>query len=144
MPRTSTILEILIASPSDVVEERRLLVAVFEEWNVAHGRSRGCVLQPVLWETHSTPEYGDRPQAIINRRLVDACDGLVGAFWTRLGTPTGDALSGTVEEINRIRDAKKPVMLYFSTREPVLESIDTQQLDALRAFRKDCQSRSLY
>jgi hypothetical protein len=52
-----------------------------------------------MWEISATPAAGDRPQAIINRQVVDQADILVGAFWTRLGTPAGRALSGTVEEM---------------------------------------------
>jgi hypothetical protein len=39
---------------------------------------------------------------------------LVGIFWTRIGSPTGEADSGTLEEIERVGNAKKPIMLYFS------------------------------
>ena len=37
-------------------------------------------------------------------------------FWTKLGTPTGVADSGTVEEIDQFVEANKPAMLYFSSR----------------------------
>jgi hypothetical protein len=35
---------------------------------------------------------------------VESGDILMGVFWTRLGTPTGKAPSGTVEEIEHFRD----------------------------------------
>ena len=57
------------------------------------------MLLPVGWETHATPAMGDRPQAIINKQILAGCDLLVAVFWTRLGSPTGAAASGTVEEI---------------------------------------------
>jgi hypothetical protein len=38
-------------------------------------------------------------------------------FWTKLGTATGVAASGTVEEIDRFVAAGKPAMLYFSPAE---------------------------
>jgi hypothetical protein len=39
---------------------------------------------------------------------------LIGVFWTRVGTPTGIAESGTLEEIERVAAEGKLVMLYFS------------------------------
>ncbi len=57
---------------------------------------------------------GDRPQGIINNQVVRNCDMLIGAFWTRLGSPTGVEESGTVEEIKWFLKQQKPVMLYYS------------------------------
>ena len=57
------------------------------------------MLEPVGWETHSVPELGDRPQAIINRQILRESDLLIAVFWTRIGTATGAHPSGTVEEI---------------------------------------------
>lgn len=143
MARGATVFEILIASPSDLVEERDLVRESIQQWNVLHGRHRECVLEAVMWETHTTPDFGDRPQAIINRQIVDSCDALIGTFWTRLGSPTGEAPSGTVEEIERIAAANKPVMLYFSSRQIDPSRIDTTQLEALREFQKECRTKSL-
>jgi len=103
----------------------------------------GVVLEPVLWETHATPEMGARPQAIINRQLVENCDILVGAFWTRLGTYTGTAASGTVEEIEEFRKAGKPVLLYFSSVPVVPESVDAEQYKRLVQFKEQCQKEGL-
>jgi hypothetical protein len=87
-----------------------------------HGED-GVLLQPLMWERDATPEAG-APQAVINRQLVDKADILIGLFWTRLGTPTTEAESGTVEEIERMIAADKPVLLYFSRLPVVPESID--------------------
>jgi len=57
---------------------------------------------------------GDRPQAILNKQLGEISNILIGIFWTRLGTHTGQAESGTVEEIEEFMKAGKPVLLYFS------------------------------
>lgn len=65
---------------------------------------------------HSYPESGDRPQALLNRQIVAREDFLIGIFGTRLGTPTGVAESGTIEEIKEFRKAVKYVALYFFER----------------------------
>jgi hypothetical protein len=56
---------------------------------------------------------GRRPSS--NDQLVDDADILIGLFKARIGTPTGISASGTIEEIDRLVAAGKPVMLYFST-----------------------------
>lgn len=143
MTRQATVYEILIASPSDTTKERLHISEAIHSWNTVNSLSYGIILEPVLWETHATPEMGDRPQAIINRQLVESCDILVGVFWTRLGTHTGKAESGTVEEIEEFRKAEKPVLLYFSSIPVVLQSIDIGQYTKLLEFKKQCQNNGL-
>lgn len=70
---------------------------------------------------------GDRPQAIINKQLLEQSDLLVAVFWTRLGSPTGATNSGTVEEIEEHLAAKKPTMLYFSSAPVRPDSVDNEQ-----------------
>ena len=135
MPYQATIYRVMIASPSDVAEERQIIREVVNEWNAVHSSIRLIALLPVGWETHSAPEMGARAQSIINRRLLDSCDLLVGAFWTRIGTPTGESVSGTVEEIARHIGEGKPAMLYFSSVPVIPEIINREQYDKDRHQR---------
>jgi hypothetical protein len=80
---------------------------------------------------------------VINRQVLADCDLLVAIFWTRIGSPTGSALSGTVEEIEKHLKAEKPAMLYFSNAPAHPDSVDEDQIKALRAFRHDCRSKGL-
>lgn len=127
---------ILIASPSDVEEEREIAVRVIQEWNDLYSYSRKVALLPLRWETHTAPDYGTRPQEVINRAIVDHCDLLVGIFWTRIGSPTGIAESGTIEEIERVGNAEKPIMLYFSRIEIDPDKIDLTQIEKLKRFKE--------
>lgn len=136
MPFPAQVFRILIASPSDVAEEREMAVRAIQGWNDLNAADRQLVLLPLRWESHSAPEYGTRPQEVINRQVVDHCDLLVGIFWTRVGSPTGVAESGTVEEIERVANAGHPVMLYFSQTKQDPEKIDIEQLAKLREFKK--------
>lgn len=87
----ATVVRVLIASPGDTVNERRVLREVIEDWNSLNG-DQGVFLQTLRWEGDATPELGgNRAQGVINRQLVDSADMLVGVFWTRLGTPTSEA-----------------------------------------------------
>ena len=129
------VFRVLLASPSDVTEEREIAVRTIQEWNDLNAAERQLVLLPLRWETHSAPEYGRRPQEVINRQVVDRCDLLVGIFWTRIGSPTGVSDSGTIEEIERVAIKGKPVMLYFSQAHQDPEELDLDQLAKLREFK---------
>jgi hypothetical protein len=133
----------MIASPSDVEQERRIAKEVVYYWNSLHSLTTKIVLEPINWETHSSPEMGDRPQAIINKQMLKNADLLIGIFWTRLGTPTGKADSGTVEEIQEHIKASKPAMIYFSKQPVVLESVDNDQYQKLKKFIDECKSKGL-
>lgn len=134
---------VMIATPSDVQVERNIIREVVYKWNSANSHPRKIVLLPVGWETHSTPLIGDRPQEIINAQVLKDSDLLVAVFWTRLGTPTGKAGSGTVEEINEHIKAGKPALIYFSSAPVRLESVNEEQYAALKEFKEECKKRGL-
>ena len=135
MPFRSETYRVLIASPSDLEDERRAATDAINEWNAQHAAAEGIVLLPVKWETHALPETGTRPQGAINRQLVISSDLLIGMFWTKLGTNTGVAESGTVEEIDQFVSDGKPAMLYFSSRPLNPNRIDLAQSRKLRKFK---------
>jgi hypothetical protein len=143
MPRRSKVYRVLIGSPSDLAEERQTATNAVNEWNAQHADSEDTVLLPVKWETHAVPTSGVRPQSAINDQLVDRCDILVGMFWTKLGTSTGVAVSGTVEEIDRFVAAGKPAMLYFSRRKISNDKVDPKQVAKLRRFKAATYKKSL-
>lgn len=143
MSFSATVLNVLIASPSDVPEEREAITQSLYEWNALNSQSTGFVLLPVKWESHSAPTMGDRPQGIINTQVVRSCDMLIGAFWTRLGSPTGVEESGTVEEIKWFLKQQKPVMLYYSKKQADIDLIDTQQLEKLKEFKKSIRDKGI-
>jgi hypothetical protein len=143
MPFPATVIPVMIASPGDVTEYRTVTRNVLHEWNYIHSQPTGVILMPVGWESHSSPELGSTAQDLINDRVLEDCDLLVGIFWTRLGTPTGRASSGSVEEIQRHVEAGKPAMVYFSEAPVVMQTVDMTQFSALQQFRKWCQSRGL-
>lgn len=143
MPFTATVVRVLIASPGDTAGARAALREALDDWNSLHAENDGVMVLPVMWERDAVPEMGDRQQGIINRQLVDVADMLIALFWTRLGTPTSEAESGTAEEIERFLEAGKPVLLYFSA-EPVLpDSVDPEQHRRLVEFRKSMEARGL-
>lgn len=143
MAYDARVINVMIASPGEVARERHLAREVILERNNVHSRDRSLVLMPVAWETHAVPAMGERAQEIINKQLLREADVLIGVFWTRVGTPTGVAASGTIEEIEEHLKAGKPAMLYFSTAPVRPDSVDENQYRALREFRQSCRERGL-
>jgi len=139
----ANVLSVMIASPSDVIEQRDDIRAILSNWNFVNGLMRSLVLMPVAWETHAVPDLSGRAQGLINDRLLANCDFLVGVFWTRLGTPTGDFESGTVEEITRHIDAGKPAMVYFSDAPVAPQLLDVAQYENVKKFKTWCFERGL-
>jgi hypothetical protein len=143
MSYRASVIKVMIASPSDVAIERTIIRDVIYEWNAVHSEDRGIVLMPVGWESHSSPAMGDRPQEIINKQILKGCDLLVAVFWTKFGTPTGKADSGTAEEIDEHLASGKPALIYFSSEPVVPDSIDVDQYRAVKEFEREKMSKGL-
>jgi hypothetical protein len=138
------VLNVLIASPSDVYEERDLITNSIYKWNALNSQEEHIVLLPVRWETHASTAYnGSDTQEILNEQFVRDCDILIGVFWSKLGTATLKSSSGTLEEIEEFVDLKKPVKLYFSSQ-PLPQDIDIEQLIKLREFKEIYQQKGIY
>ena len=144
MSYTAKVFNVMIASPGDVASERAIIREVLYEWNSVHSKSRNIVLLPIGWESHSSPEMGSSPQSIINEQILDKCDFLVGVFWTRIGTATDKYASGSVEEIEKHIELKKPVMLYFSGQPVAMDTVNLDQVKELKTLKDSCKTRGLY
>lgn len=142
MPRQRTVLDVFVASPGDTHDERSRLDVVAAELN----RATTFQLDLIKWETHARPAAG-RPQQVVFDTTTRTPDILIGVFRQRLGTPTGVADSGTVEEIENAlsfwqqfqqgRGRRIEIMLYFK-RPPydVHSEADHEQLGQVLRFRQ--------
>jgi hypothetical protein len=140
----ANVLKVMIASPSDVADEREIVTNVLYQWNNANAVTRELVLQPVKWETHSSPQMGAPAQSLLNEHLLLDADIVVGIFGTRVGTATTDFISGSVEEIKRHVATGKLAMLYFSHVPVDPHAIDPKQWAALQTFKEECRTGGLY
>lgn len=140
----ANVIEVLVASPGDTNNQRETIRQAVLRWNSTESRHFGVVLLPVMWETHTYPDLSQPAQPSINKQIVDDADILIATFWTTLGTPTADAQSGTVEEIERFTTNGKHVCLYFCDMPVVPLDQDTNDLDSLRGYRDDVKSKGLF
>jgi hypothetical protein len=145
MPQTIQLFRILLAAPSDITEEQELIAELIDEWNVHHGDNAQARVELMNWRTHSHPESGKRAQALINRQFADRADIVVAIFWRRLGSPTGKAPSGTVEEIERAQRRGKKVMVYFSQRPGMKKDpLDPREEARIQRFKQKLGRNALY
>ena len=142
MARAAIVLRVLIASPSGVSDERDIIRNAIHEWNAVHSLTQQIVLEPLRWETHSYPASGERPQGIINKQIVADADAVIAIFGHRLGIPTKEEQSGTIEEIEEFRKHGKHISLYFFSG-PVPRGADHEQLDALGRYQQQRRKDSL-
>jgi hypothetical protein len=152
MAGTVTNIKIFVAYPDDVAAERAVLDGVVKELNVTWSHTKGIRLEVVDWKTHSWPNFGSDPQAVINEELGEDYDIFIGIMWTRFGEPTPRAGSGTAEEFNRAlqRFRENPnqlrIMFYFKVASPPsLNELDLGQLGLIRELKdKVGQEGGLY
>lgn len=142
MPQRVTLYRVFVAAPSDVAEELQVVEGVLRDWNLQHGQPYRARVETVNWRTHTRPAAGRRPQALVNQQAFDGCDIVVAIFWTRLGTPTGRADSGTVEEIKRGVRQGKQVLVYFSDRPP--PGAAKVEHSRIQRFKSRFGAKSLY
>src|SRR5438445_804528 len=94
-------LSIVVASPGDVHDERDALERVAAELNRGIALDRNLHIKILRWETDAYPGFHvEGAQGAIDSVLrIQDSDIVVGIFWKRFGTPTGDASSGTEHEL---------------------------------------------
>jgi hypothetical protein len=120
---TAQTIRIFASSPGDVSKERDALGGAVQELNTtlrALVPERGIQLELVRWETHTHPDMGEGPQAVVDEQLGHDFDLFVGMMWKRFGTPTREAGSGTEQEFRAAyagwEERRRPahILFYFS------------------------------
>ncbi len=142
MPVETKLYRIFIASPSDVIDERKIVREEIYRWNTMHAADTKIVLMPIGSED-ATPDLSDSGQEVINRQLLDVCDLLIGIFWTRFGTPTVLGGTGTEVEIAQARDKGKRCIVYFSDKEFEPSEIDQEQSEQVQQYWSKLQPTGL-
>lgn len=133
----------LLISPSDVHEERNAVTEVVGKWNAQIGNGLDVRVELVRWESHSTPDLSAPPQQIINRQIVDDCDLGVAVFWSRLGTPTEQYPSGSIEEIYRLLQKGARVLVYFCDRPVPQDRLGDDHFEKLQNVKRQFQDQGL-
>jgi len=140
MALSQQVIRIFVAAPGDITDERTVIGDVVGNWNTHRGTPSHLSAEVVWWRNRARPRMGVRPQEAINVDVLDDADIVVGIFWTRFGTPTGVAESGTEEELRRSIKAGKNVLLYFCDRPVKPSEMDAVQYAKVQAFKREIQA----
>lgn len=160
--KTLKVIKVLIASPSDVIRERELLLDKLEtKFRREHFEER-CSARIVVDGWEFVPSQTGYAQDIINNDLVKKANIILAVFRHKLGSPTIDiktgkdrSPSGTAEELlyairNKVIKIPPLGMAYFYANAPVLslDSIDFDKVKTewtrLKEFRDEIKNEILY
>lgn len=140
-----TVLRVVMASPSDVAQERAAFPGIVDEVNREVASERGLYLEPYQWETDAYPGFHpEGPQGLIDEDMrIEDCDILIGVFWKRLGTPTPDGKTGTEHEFWLAYEAWKkngrPAIMVYFNQQPYEKTSEEEKEQAkkLDRFKKN-------
>lgn len=145
-----TIIRCFIASPGDTAEERDICEKVFSEINAGIGTAYGFVLKSLRWENDVHPGLGNGGQDVINSQIKDKYDLFIGIMYTKFGTPTEHAESGTEEEFyiayeRALQQKNMEIMFYFNDAALNPSKLDLEQYQKVTNFRTNVvQQKCMY
>ena len=143
-------LKIFLASPSDVAKERSYVQDVIDEINGTIAPSKGVFLR-VVSSKDTFPGYDQDGQSVLNKQIgtMKEYEIFLGIMWSRVGTPTPRAESGTIEEFKRAVRANnrhdKP-LIWFYFRQSATQLNTEEELEQRRKvviFKKEIQWKAL-
>jgi hypothetical protein len=142
MTKAVRLIRLLASFPSDVADEAAALDGVAAELNRTVGDHNGIRFEVLNWLRDVRPGVGLDVQDVINKQVEGAYDGIVATFWSRAGTPTPRAASGSIEEVKTaVLKAKTSgplpyVLIYMKAGGVDLLKTDAEQVRALEDLRK--------
>lgn len=143
VPYSGQIYPLLVSAPADVSGDVATVLDAAQRWNVIYGKTFGSNVMPLYWKRHAAAEYGVRPQEALNEQLLDPADVVIALFWHRLGSDTGEAESGTVEEIEKAHARGSHVAVLRCTRDIPSAALDPEQLQRLNDYLARIQDEAL-
>lgn len=139
------VVRIFLSTPNDVEWEREQVANLVRDINETVqflAPAQDVRIELVHYETHAFPDIG-APQDVIDRQIPVDYDVYLGIMWKRAGTPTPDAVSGTVHEFDKALEHRQangwPVIMFFFCDEKIEfphSDDDVTQLHRVLEFRQ--------
>lgn len=144
MPQQHIVLNVFLASPSDVAYERDVIQNIINELNKTWSKNLNLRLELLRWETDVIPNFGEYSQDVINQQIGNNYDIFIGLLWSRFGMPTKEYESGTEEEFYRAYSLYKSgkdidLLIYFKNDPIAIEDIDPDQIRKIKDFKNTIQ-----
>lgn len=132
---------IFLASPSDLNIERKLFHRIIDEINRIKAKSKGLLLEAVVWEDCLIGK--GRPQEKINEELRQS-NLVVMLLWKKWGTPSGKYSSGFEEEYELASENDKDIMFFFREVPNDMLVDPGEQLKQVTEFEKKIEIEKNY
>ena len=141
-------LQVVLASPSDLMEERKMVAEVVKECNAKYIK-RGLSIDLRMWENSLPGSNDNGPQGLIDLDLeIPESDIFICMYWKKIGTLLPEEnVTGTEHELNialeSYKKSKKPDIKAFFKKVPddIEVSVDTVEIDRIADKLK---SKGLY
>ncbi len=149
------IIKVVVASPSDVVKEREVLLNYLPTKFARDKYEELCNARIIVEGWEDVPSQSGYTQDIINSTIIKGADIVLAVFRHKLGSPTINirtgnhrAPSGTAEEllyaIHQNKKNKKPLaMLYYYEKPPIWSLISCRyrrEWNRLEKFKKEIRN----
>lgn len=148
MAREVTQIRVFVACPKDVANAKKIIKQVCDDINQDFRDSYAIQLLMLEHETSVVPEFGPRPQALINQQIGEY-DVFIGVLGKRFGTPSGGINpatghryeSGTEEEFYIAyerwkKEGKVRISVHFKAVDEVGSFQEQEELQKVRDFRR--------
>lgn len=143
-------IRIFLASPEDVMADRKKAIEIINEVDRNVANNKGLHLRAITWED-VTPDLGRPEQVILDQISMDEIDLFVGIMWKSFGSPTGKIFeSGTEEEFHVAYDEWKRkraprIMFYFNISSDLLPSkAEVESYRKVLNFKSTISEKGLY
>jgi hypothetical protein len=144
MSYSGLIRRFLISCPGDVpTGDLAIVRQSISRWNGIYGEGYATAIVPIWWGEHAAAEFGQHPQSVINKQLVDRVDCGIALFFNRIGTATNKAASGTAEEIEELAESGRYVAILRCRRRVDPARIDHAQAVELEEYLAKIRQRAL-
>ena len=140
--KSLVLVKLALCGPSDVEKEIGYAQKIIDDWNRINAEAREVTIKHFHWSADTFPDAAQSGQNAVNQQMINDAQIIVAIFWSRIGTPTAAAESGTVEEIRRGIAQNRKVLVYFSNLEPLPPSADESQVEKLWNFRQGLRATS--
>lgn len=135
---------LLISSPTDVLEERNLVEQLCTEWNSSYGQVKNVLFETKRWEKNLNVDSRKKPQILVEEQFILNCDILFAIFGKGIGTRTETYASATIEEIEKIINLNKPFFIYFMEYAYPLKDLTGSQISKLKRLQKKLKKTGSY
>ena len=142
-------IQIFLASPSDVNDERKVVRDIINELNKTTSPALDVVIRLKCWEDMVPGVGKSAQQVVLDQADMESADAFIAVLWNRFGTPSSQADSGTEEEFNLAYKSWKQrrvphIMLYFCKRPSDLGKDELEQKRQVLTFKDKVRKHAFF